>query len=50
LQRFIDDPGLVTRLASNAPPIKTIAEDAREWEERYTAVSAATNRPVAGTG
>jgi glycosyltransferase involved in cell wall biosynthesis len=50
LQRFIDDPGLVTRLASNAPPIKTIAEDAREWEERYTAVSAATTRPVAGTG
>jgi glycosyltransferase involved in cell wall biosynthesis len=35
LQRFVDDPGLAKRLASRAPTVKTIAEDAREWEARY---------------
>lgn len=35
LQRFVDDPPLAARLASAAPPVKTIAEDACEWEARY---------------
>jgi len=35
LQRLIDDPALVERLRANAPPVKTIAQDAREWESRY---------------
>ena len=35
LQRFLDDPGLASRLASRAPVVKTIAQDAGEWEERY---------------
>ena len=41
LQRFVDDPGLAERLASRAPAVKTIAEDAREWEARYDALLAA---------
>ena len=35
LQQFVDDPALAPRLASAAPRVKTIAEDACEWEERY---------------
>jgi glycosyltransferase involved in cell wall biosynthesis len=35
LQRFVDDPGLAARLAARAPAVKTIAEDACEWEARY---------------
>jgi glycosyltransferase involved in cell wall biosynthesis len=36
LQQFVDDPALASRLASAAPRVKTIAEDACEWEERYS--------------
>ena len=32
LQRFLDDPGLADRLASRAPGVKTITQDAAEWE------------------
>jgi glycosyltransferase involved in cell wall biosynthesis len=35
LQKFLDDPALAKRLASQAPAVKTIAEDAREWDARY---------------
>jgi glycosyltransferase involved in cell wall biosynthesis len=35
LQRFLDDPELAERMASRAPAVKTIADDAREWEGRY---------------
>src|SRR5439155_3810422 len=35
LQRLISDPGLRARLAADAPPVKTIAEDAAEWDARY---------------
>ncbi len=35
LQRFLDEPGLAESLASRAPAVKTIAEDAHEWEARY---------------
>jgi glycosyltransferase involved in cell wall biosynthesis len=38
LQRLVDDPGLAARLASRAPAVKTMAEDAREWELRYHAL------------
>jgi glycosyltransferase involved in cell wall biosynthesis len=37
LQRFVDDPGLAMRLASRAPGVKSIAEDAVGWEARYGA-------------
>jgi glycosyltransferase involved in cell wall biosynthesis len=35
LQRFLDDPGLAQRIAVAAPSVKSIEEDAREWETRY---------------
>jgi glycosyltransferase involved in cell wall biosynthesis len=41
LQRFLDDPGLAGRLASRAPNVKSLADDAREWEARYSALLSA---------
>jgi glycosyltransferase involved in cell wall biosynthesis len=38
LQRFIDDPTLSRLAGSAAPVVKSIAEDAREWERRYESV------------
>ena len=35
LQRLVDDSELRARLAGAAPPVKTIAEDAAEWDARY---------------
>lgn len=35
LQRLIDDPDLGPQLAAGAPPIKTVADEAREAEWRY---------------
>ncbi len=40
LQRLLDEPELLARLAGAAPPVKTIEEDAREWEARYRKVLA----------
>jgi glycosyltransferase involved in cell wall biosynthesis len=47
LQRFVDDPALAARLAARVPAVKSIAEDARDWEARYDAVIGA---PRAGAG
>ncbi|MCA1560226.1 MAG: glycosyltransferase [Acidobacteria bacterium] len=38
LQQLIDDPTLVVRLAAKAPAVKTIDEDACQWDERYCEV------------
>jgi glycosyltransferase involved in cell wall biosynthesis len=38
LERFLEDPELGPRLASGAPPIKTDADEAEEWEWRYRQV------------
>ena len=38
LRMLIDDPGRVERLAAGAPPVKTVVDDAREWEARYERV------------
>lgn len=38
LQRLIDRLGDLRTLAAAAPAVKTIADDAREWEERYLRV------------
>ena len=38
LRRLLGDPELLTRLVAAAPAVKAIADDAREWEERYEAV------------
>ena len=35
LERLISDPDLRARLAAAAPRVKTIAEDAAEWDARY---------------
>jgi len=32
---LLQDRALVARLVAAAPAVKSIAEDAREWEERY---------------
>jgi len=37
---LIDDPDRLARLASGVPPVKTIRDDARDWQERYEAVIA----------
>jgi glycosyltransferase involved in cell wall biosynthesis len=39
LQRLIDDRELVETLAACAPGVKSIDEDAREWDARYRQVS-----------
>ena len=38
LQRFIDDPGLAVRMAERAPVVKSIQEDAAQWEARYASL------------
>ena len=38
MQRFVDEPGLAARLAAAAPAVKSIGQDAREWESRYSAL------------
>jgi glycosyltransferase involved in cell wall biosynthesis len=38
LQRLIDDRALVDTLAAGAPGVKSIDEDAREWDARYRQV------------
>lgn len=35
LQRCIDDPGLLERFAARLPSVKSIAQDASEWEAVY---------------
>jgi glycosyltransferase involved in cell wall biosynthesis len=35
LQRLIVEPGLVDRFASQLPAVKSIEQDAMEWEDRY---------------
>ena len=41
LARLIDEPGLLERLASAAPPVKPIEDDAADWEARYARVLSA---------
>jgi hypothetical protein len=38
LQRFVDDPGLASRMAATAPSVKPLDDDARQWERRYAAL------------
>ena len=35
LRQLIDDPARVTALGSAAPPVKTVEQDAREWDGVY---------------
>jgi len=45
LQRVIDEPAVLERLVGGAPAVKSIAEDARQWDTRYAAIS---RSPVPG--
>ena len=38
LQRFLDDPGLANGSPRGRPAVKTITQDAGEWEARYEAL------------
>lgn len=38
LRRLLDEPSLLGRLASAAPRVKSVHDDAREWEETYRSV------------
>ena len=50
LRSLIEKPARVDELARHAPRVKSIVEDAREWEETYAAVlkgrDAISNRSV----
>ncbi len=47
LARLIDDPGLVDRLRAASPAVRSIGQDAAEWEARYRAVvDVAGRRPA----
>jgi len=39
LQRVIDQPAILERLVSGAPAVKSIADDARQWDARYAAIA-----------
>jgi glycosyltransferase involved in cell wall biosynthesis len=47
LRRLLDDPKLPGRLAAAHPPVKTMAEDAAEWEAVYREVVRARSAPPA---
>ncbi len=50
IRRLADDPGLGPALAAAAPPVKSMDEDAADWEERYRAALAVSRaRPPAGS-
>ena len=44
LTRLIDDPGLHARLSAAAPPVRSLEQDAAEWEARYRAVAGLRGR------
>ena len=46
LQRVIDDVALLETMAAAAPAVKSIGEDAREWDERYAAEHVADAAPA----
>jgi len=47
LGRLLDEPGLLDRLARGAPPVKSIDEDVRWWEDRYLELTSEL-RPAPG--
>ncbi len=47
LQRLIDEPAMLDRFVAALPAVKSIDEDAAEWEAVYEQVSSASRRPVA---
>jgi glycosyltransferase involved in cell wall biosynthesis len=47
LGRLLSDPALRRRLAAAAPPVKPMAQDAREWDARYARLRRADREAVA---
>ncbi|HEX7088480.1 MAG TPA: glycosyltransferase [Vicinamibacterales bacterium] len=47
IRRLADEPELGPALAAAAPPVKSMDEDAADWETRYRAALASRTRPVA---
>jgi glycosyltransferase involved in cell wall biosynthesis len=48
LRQLVDRPGLLAHLAARLPTVKTIEDDAREWEGRYARVIAARTPGTTG--
>ena len=49
MRRFLDEPGLLARLAANAPRVKTIEENAAEMEFRYRGLATIVREPAGGS-
>ena len=47
LRRFLDEPELARSMGQRTPPVKTIEENAREFEYRYRALTCTAGRPEA---
>lgn len=50
LRRFLDEPGLLGSLSRDFPPVKSIADDARDMEFRYRALVCIERAPRSGLG
>jgi glycosyltransferase involved in cell wall biosynthesis len=48
LRSLVDNPERIREMAGRVPPVKTIEEDARDWEQRYSGVRRVL--PDAGLG
>jgi glycosyltransferase involved in cell wall biosynthesis len=47
LQRLVDAPALAAELGARCPPVRSLDEDAAEWDARYRSVVAAAARRTA---
>ena len=43
LRMLLENPHRMVEMAERVPPVKTIEEDAREWERRYEEAAAGTD-------
>jgi glycosyltransferase involved in cell wall biosynthesis len=50
LQSVIDDPAQLAEWAAALPPVKAIADDAREWERIYAELATSAGVPAATDG
>jgi glycosyltransferase involved in cell wall biosynthesis len=46
LMDLVDHPERISQLANNLPRVKSIADDAEEWEHRYAEVSVAHGKKM----
>ena len=44
LGRLLDEPGLLDRLASTSPPVRSMEQDADDWDDRYRSLVADRGR------